>query len=122
MAANPGPTLTACVCYGAPDGAVWLKCVELPVGSTLADAVAASHVFEDCRITPDSVAGFGIFGQKKQQETILQDGDRVELYRRLSFDPKESRRRRAAHRKAGILKRKHLKKSRVAYQEYLEKS
>ncbi|WP_195846919.1 RnfH family protein, partial [Bordetella pertussis] len=30
----------------------------------------------------------------------LADGDRVEIYRGLSFDPKESRRRRAEHRRA----------------------
>jgi putative ubiquitin-RnfH superfamily antitoxin RatB of RatAB toxin-antitoxin module len=30
----------------------------------------------------------------------LADGDRVEIYRGLSFDPMESRRRRAEHRRA----------------------
>lgn len=42
----------------------------------------------------------GIYGRLVQVDEALSDGDRVELYRPLHFDPKESRRRRAAHRLA----------------------
>jgi putative ubiquitin-RnfH superfamily antitoxin RatB of RatAB toxin-antitoxin module len=42
----------------------------------------------------------GIFGRAAEPQARLADGDRVEIYRGLSFDPKESRRRRAEHRRA----------------------
>ena len=44
--------------------------------------------------------GVGVFGRAVEAGTPLADGDRVEIYRGLSFDPKESRRRRAEHRRA----------------------
>lgn len=40
-------------------------------------------------------AKVGIFGKVKDPETPLRDGDRVEVYRPLIADPKDSRRRRA---------------------------
>ena len=115
-------SMTVTVCYARADGHVWLAPVTLPWGSTLAQAIAASDVYQACSISEADIAGAGVFGIRKLPEQILQPGDRVELYRKLIFDPMESRRRRAAHRKTGILKRKHLKKSKVAWQEYLEAS
>lgn len=37
----------------------------------------------------------GIFGKCVTRNTIIQDGDRVEIYRLLAMDPKEARRLRA---------------------------
>lgn len=78
---------------------VWKDDLVLPPGTTVALAVSASNI-------PDSVPGyqaetvtFGIFGQNCKPGRVLADGDRVEIYRPLAFDPMESRRRRAAHRK-----------------------
>ena len=45
-------------------------------------------------------AGVGVFGRAVRPDTALNDGDRLEIYRGLTFDPKESRRRRAEHRRA----------------------
>ncbi len=42
----------------------------------------------------------GLFGKVTQMTTILQDADRVEIYRPLIADPKEVRRKRAAEGKA----------------------
>ncbi|MGH8728725.1 MAG: RnfH family protein [Burkholderiales bacterium] len=36
----------------------------------------------------------GIFGKRVQQNTVLQDRDRIEIYRPLAVDPKEARRAR----------------------------
>ena len=44
----------------------------------------------------DPAAPLGIFGRQVKDDTILQNGDRVELYRPLLIDPKTARRRRAA--------------------------
>lgn len=37
----------------------------------------------------------GIFSQLCDLETVVTDGDRIEIYRSLQADPKEARRRRA---------------------------
>lgn len=118
----PEQCMTVMVCYARADGQVWLTAVTLPCDSTLAQAIEASGVYQACGISQADIAGFGVFGVRKPSDHVLKPGDRVELYRALTFDPMESRRRRAAHRKSGILKRKHLKKSKVAWQEYLETS
>ena len=43
----------------------------------------------------------GIFGKLQTPDTVLREHDRVEIYRPLQADPKESRRRRALHKKSG---------------------
>ena len=60
--------------------------VELPAGSTVADALAAANVGGDC---------VGIWSRPCTPQTPLRDGDRVELYRPLSANPREMRRARA---------------------------
>lgn len=112
--------ISVTVCYARSSGEIWRTAVALPADSTIEQAIAASGVYAACAISATDIAGTGIFGIRKPADHIVCEGDRVELYRALTFDPMESRRRRAAHRKAGILKRKHLKKSKVAWQEYLE--
>lgn len=72
-----------------------IRGLELPVGSTIADAIAAAGFPESApgyEFDPDKV---GIFGARKSLDTVLRDGDRVELYRPLLADPKEARRQRA---------------------------
>lgn len=63
--------------------------VRLPPGSTVAAAVAASA------LKTDDVIAYAVFGEKATLRTVLCDGDRVELLRGLSIDPKDARRRRA---------------------------
>jgi uncharacterized protein len=54
---------------------------------------------------------FGVFGKRKEWDSPLYDGDRLELYAPLQIDPKTVRRKRAnqnrdAHLKAVAAKRK----------------
>jgi len=63
--------------------------LTLAAGSTLADAVRASGLFE---AEPPAGLGFGIWGRRQPASTVLRDGDRVEVYRALTVDPKEARR------------------------------
>ena len=67
--------------------------LELPVGATLADALAAAG-WSDA----EGISGSAIFGVNAALDTVLRDGDRVELLRPLLMDPKEARRRRALKR------------------------
>ncbi|HUH90889.1 MAG TPA: RnfH family protein [Lysobacter sp.] len=67
----------------------WIE-LELPSGACLCDALKASGMDRIHGIT-----GYAVFGINATLETSLHDGDRVELLRPLTIDPKEARRRRA---------------------------
>ena len=68
--------------------------VELPPGSTIADAVMLSGLLAHYALDP-SLHGFAIFGRRAAAQTLLVDGDRVELTRPLETDPKTARAKRA---------------------------
>ncbi|NND44256.1 MAG: RnfH family protein [Xanthomonadales bacterium] len=70
--------------------------VDVPPGTTVAQAIEASGIldaFPGLVVDPDRL---GIFGRRTTPDTVLGDGDRVEIYRPLIADPKEARRKRAA--------------------------
>lgn len=72
--------------------------VEVPSGTTMADAVRQSgieHEFPELRL---EAVPMGVFGRKvaRPESEILNAGDRVELYRPLLIDPKQARLNRAA--------------------------
>ncbi len=103
----------------------WTQQLSLALDTTIEQAIEQS----DFKITFPQIEwrnlGLGVFGLKQSAAYVLQDGDRVELYRGLNFDPKVSRKRRALHRKAGILKKKHLKpdrSKRIEYDDYTKET
>ena len=65
--------------------------LELPEGATAGDAVSAAGF--------GAAHAIGIFGKRVKTDQPLREGDRVEIYRPLTMDPKEARRRRAARRR-----------------------
>ena len=72
--------------------------LELPAPATALDAIRASGLLER---HPELGLGeplIGIWGRACALETALRDGDRVEIYRPLTVDPKEARRLRASER------------------------
>lgn len=84
-------TIRVEVAYADPQRQV-LRTVAVAAGSTVADAMAASGILAQL---PGFVpAGIGIFGRLVEPDTLLRDGDRVELYRPLQIDPKQARRNR----------------------------
>jgi len=87
------------VCYAGPAG-VWLRELLMPAGATVRDVLHNSG-FQAAFPGVDPMAhGVGVYGRLCNAETMLYDGARLEVYRSLRFDPKESRRRRAEHRRA----------------------
>ena len=77
-----------------------LLTIEVDRGATLKDAIEASGILESFKqidLTKDRV---GIFSKFASLDTILQEKDRVEIYRSLVADPKEVRKERAAMVKA----------------------
>ncbi len=69
--------------------------LEVPCGTTVAEAIAASGLTARHSLSP-TLANLGIFGRRVTPETVLRHGDRVEIYRALIADPKLARRQRAA--------------------------
>ena len=70
--------------------------VELEVGASLAQALAASGVAQ--RHPGLSLDRVGVWGRRRAPGWVLRDGDRVEVYRPLRADAKAMRRARAGLR------------------------
>lgn len=81
------------VAYAEP-ARQFLYRVELAEGATVADAITASGIERDAGV-PASGLDCGVWSKPVARDRRLDEGDRVELYRPLKADPKESRRRRA---------------------------
>lgn len=64
--------------------------LDLPPGSCVADALTAAGLADD----PQTVA-YAVHGVRVERQTLLREGDRIELLRPLQADPKDARRRRA---------------------------
>jgi uncharacterized protein len=68
--------------------------VDLPADATISQALDAARSVAgvDADQIPWDSADVGIFGELRTRADPLRDGDRVELYRPLQHDPRESRR------------------------------
>lgn len=77
----------------------------VPAGTTLAEAVAMADLPKRLPGLEVDVDRLGIFGKRRGPETVLQEGDRVEVYRPLTADPKEVRRQLAELARASGKKR-----------------
>ena len=69
--------------------------LELAPGSTLEQALRLSGLLERFPEIDLGTSTFGVFGKPTSPASPLRAGDRVEIYRPLLIDPRESRRRRA---------------------------
>ncbi len=89
------------VAYAIPDKQI-IRTVNVDPGTTIGGAIVQSGImmdFPDLDLELEN-AKVGIFGKAAAMTTVLNDGDRVEIYRPLIADPKEVRRKRAAEGKA----------------------
>ena len=87
------------VAYALPEEQVLIT-LDVEQGTTVEQAVKLSGVLErftDIDLTKNKL---GIFGKPTKADQVLRDKDRVEIYRPLIADPKESRRKRAEKKEA----------------------
>lgn len=91
--------ITVEVAYALPDTQTLLA-VEVPEGTTLLEAIMHSGVMEKHPEIDLETAKTGIFGKMAKSDAMLRAKDRVEIYRPLIADPKESRRQQAEMQKA----------------------
>jgi uncharacterized protein len=74
--------------------------LQMEAGATVADALAASRIFEGRPGTDGATCKVGIWGQVVPRAHVLREGDRVEVYRPLIVDAKSARREKARNRRA----------------------
>lgn len=77
-----------------------LRKIKVPTDTSAMAAVEQSRILDDFPEYARDNLKLGIFSKAITPETVLREGDRVELYRPLIADPKAVRRARAAEGKA----------------------
>ncbi len=87
------------LCYAAPLREYFRELAVAP-GTTIGQAIAQSGVLQDMPGIDLAAQPVGIFGKKRPLDTVLRERDRIEIYRPLVADPKESRRRRSEKKAA----------------------
>ncbi|MDT8282622.1 MAG: RnfH family protein [Gammaproteobacteria bacterium] len=86
------------VAYALPEKQV-IRAVNVDAGTSIGAAIVQSGIMMDFPDLELEDAKVGIFGKVAAMTTVLNEGDRVEIYRPLIADPKEVRRKRAAEGK-----------------------
>ena len=82
------------VAYALPATQVIIP-TQIEPGGTLEQAIRSSGILEQFSDIDLARNKTGIFGKLAKLDTALRDRDRVEIYRPLIADPKQSRRKRA---------------------------
>lgn len=81
------------ICYAEAERQTWLR-LEVPEGSTVQQAIELSGMlnrYPDINLSAQKV---GIFGKLSKLDATVKEGDRVEIYRHITADPAQVKRRR----------------------------
>ena len=88
------------VCFSPQPREVEEVPLQLPTGSTVAQALQASGLLAKHGLALDEQLAVGVWMKLKPLDTVLRQDDRIEVYRGLKVDPKEARRQRYRKQKA----------------------
>ena len=94
--------LQVVVSYATPSRE-FLHPMTVAPGTTIGAAIEQSGVLAEFPEINLELQPVGIYAKKRPLDTVLRERDRVEIYRPLVADPKDSRRRRAAKKDADTL-------------------
>ncbi|MGZ8188008.1 MAG: RnfH family protein [Methylosarcina sp.] len=81
------------VCYAEADRQTWLR-LEIPDGSTVQQAIELSGLLKQYPHIDLETQKVGIFGKLAKLDSPVKEGDRVEIYRQITADPAQVKRRR----------------------------
>jgi putative ubiquitin-RnfH superfamily antitoxin RatB of RatAB toxin-antitoxin module len=81
------------VCYAEADRQTWLR-LEVPDDSTVQQTIELSGLLNQYPHIDLGKQKVGIFGKLAKLETPVKEGDRVEIYRPITADPNQVKRRR----------------------------
>ncbi len=82
------------IAFALPDRQ-WVVSVRVAVGCTVGEAIGQSGIAAQLGDVVATDQNVGVFSRPVTLATVLNDGDRVEIYRPLTRDPKDTRRLRA---------------------------
>lgn len=80
------------IAYASTSRQAWLT-VEVPDGATVKDAIERSAIVKQFPEIDLEQQKVGIFGKLAKLDAVLADGDRVEIYRPITCDPKTVKRK-----------------------------
>lgn len=75
------------IAYALPQRQAWFN-VEIPDGATIKDAIERSGILKQFPEIDLDQQKVGVFGKVGKLDAVLNDGDRVEIYRPIICDPK----------------------------------
>lgn len=81
------------VCYAEAERQTWLR-LEVPNNSTVQQAIELSGMLQHYPNINLDAQKVGIFGKLTKLDAPLKEGDRVEIYRKITADPQTVQRRR----------------------------
>jgi putative ubiquitin-RnfH superfamily antitoxin RatB of RatAB toxin-antitoxin module len=94
MATTEPDVLRIVALYSPAPRVVHERVFELPLGATAWQALQASGLLQVCPELQGATLDVGVWGRTCPPSHLLQDGDRLEIYRPLRVDPKVARRER----------------------------
>ncbi len=80
------------VVYASPTRQAWLS-VEVPDGTTVKDTIERSGILQQFPEIDLEQQKVGIFSKLTKLDATLADGDRIEIYRPITCDPKMVKRK-----------------------------
>lgn len=98
------PKIQIEVAYASLERQEMLSVQVLP-GTTVREAIELSGIlqlFPEINLTKQKV---GVFSKQRELTDVVRAGERIEIYRPLTIDPKEARRAKAKQKAAGHKKR-----------------
>lgn len=87
-------SISVSVVYATPEKQL-IKERQIPRGTSALELVTLSGImkeFDELQSSSLDDLELGVFAQRVSHDYLLEDGDRVEIYRNLKADPKEVRR------------------------------
>lgn len=93
------------IAYALPDS-YFLHSYQVEAGTIIQNAILQSGILQQYSEIDLRINNVGIFSRLAKLTDVLEDGDRIEIYRPLLADPKEIRRKRAEQQKQEQLAQK----------------
>ena len=81
------------VCYAEAERQLWVR-LEVPDESTIQEAIELSGVLKQYPQIDLTTQKVGVYGKLAKLEAPIKEGDRIEIYRKITVDPQQVQRRR----------------------------